>query len=452
MALLFGGLLLLVNPLSFRFMMDYCLGWYQATRWHPEAGEFFPFHLLELRADLLALFMPLLFLITLSLIAGIVIALIAKKDLSTQVLFRAGVAGSGFVFMLLLYLAQNQYFAGRFSLLRLVMVLMMGWLLLRTFYWGIIRNGRAGKILKNAGVALLGILVIFLLAEGVFLFVAKSNQNNLTLASKVWFGRYWELNEWGYRDLNTRQKLEAQQKKILLLGDSFTSGHGITDPESRFGDLLDGMLEGWRVINLGQNGSEPDDELIRLQEWEQGGDLLVLVWFVNDIHEAAASSWKSWEEYAEYPAPEEKWWRVSLNRGSYFWNYLASRYPARPAKSYREFLEEAYARQEVLEAHHQQLRAIIELAEAREIPTAVVLFPFIEDVEGSEFAIQPVREFLVADSIPVLDLRPVLLEKGPADGRVNPSDPHPNEAVHNLVAKELKEFLTNQGLLYYGPE
>ena len=449
MAILFGGLLLLLNPFTLRFGIDYFLGWYQTTQLQPERGSLFALHRLDLKEALLSLFSTPAILISLFLAAGLCILLFSKKSLRTHVGFRAGSAGIGFVFAVIYYVAQNTYFVGRFRELRLVMVLFMGWLLVQTFYWGVIQNPKAGNLLKNAASSLFGILLLCILGEGIFLFVAESNENNSTLASKVWFARYWELNEWGYRDATMREKLEAPEKKILLLGDSFTAGHGIKNPEARFSDLLDEQLKNWRVINLGKNGSEPDDELERFKEWEGGGDLLVFVWFVNDIHEAAAAAWVSWEsciphlEMAKYTE-----WTFS-----YFFNYLVTIYPgnSNAGNHYREFLEAAYSRQEVLDAHHEQLNSIIQLAKSRGMPTAVVLFPFMNDVDGSEFAIRPVREMLIKDSIPVLDLRPILMEKGPKNGSVGALDAHPNEIVHAIVAREMATFLSKEKLLYDEP-
>lgn len=427
-----GGRILLFNPLTFLGVVQLI------THYFPQEG---------LRAELISSFLPTCILLTVVLIAFLIVVMRANHSIKTAHGFRALVALSFFVVGVLVYLGQTPFFAGRFQVFRILLLLITGRWWVRAFYFGIMRNPSASTWYKNVATAVFGICALLILGEGIFHFVARSNQNNLTLASKVWFARHWELNSFGYRDAEMETKLNSKHSKILLLGDSFTSGHGIEDPKDRFGDRLDEQLTDWEVLNLGMNGSEPENELERLKAFETDAEVLLLVWFVNDIHEAAAQTWQSWTEFADYPEPRRRYWNISLVRGSYLGNYLAALRPTKPGKSYREFLETAYAREAVFAAHHLQLRAIFTEARSRNMQPAVVLFPFIEDVEGSEFALRPMRKAMEQDSIPYLDLSRMLTEKGPAEGRVNVSDPHPNEAVHALVATELAQFLQEEGLL-----
>ena len=444
MVLVLIVLFLLVNPFTFRAAVHWYVGFLQGS-------QAFSFEMLygslDLGRKLKDIFMVPLFLLSFFQVGMLVYSIVPRSDLREKPAYRPLLNGGYFVLGVVFYLGQNQFMAGRWSVVRVLILLVLGWFLLRTFYFGVIRNPGVKKLGKNLGSVALGLLMVLLVCEAGFLFVAQSNQNNRTLASKVWFARHWKLNKWGYRDAGMEEKMKSSEKKLLLLGDSFTSGHGIENPDDRFGELLDVQLEGWQVMNLGMNGSEPDNELKRLEEWKGGGDLLVLVWFVNDIHEAAAQEWQSWEEYSNAPLTYLQRCRVSPLQGSYLYSYLYWLRPPVPEKSYRTFLEEAFAKEEVVNQHRYQLNSIFNAAKSREMRVAAVLFPFMEDVEGSEFAVRPVREFLAEDSIPTLDLRPVLLEKGPEDGRVNPSDPHPNEAVQLLVAEELERFLREKKLL-----
>lgn len=379
----------------------------------------------------------------------------SKKSMRESPWLRPLINLTLFFFLGWLYLNSNYAYTGRLQWLRVLEIVVLLWFLLRAFYLGVVKQEKMAGWVKKLGMSIFGLMVLFFLLETVFLFIGQSHKNNHTLSSKVWFARHWEYNDFGYRDGEMREKMDSEQKRILLIGDSFVSGHGIKDPADRFGDIVDEGLEEAVVLNMGSNGAEPFDELYQLENWEGNGEeLMIYVWFVNDIHEAGRFNGKTWFNYQNpmtdgvMEAVEVRPPPVSFVNGSYFINYIYWMFPhTQDDVSYREFLETSFTDKEVWYYHQFSISQLLGWGENRGTNVAVVLFPFMEDVEGSEFALEPMRKYMEASNVPYLDVAPLLKEYSPEELMVNKYDPHPNERVQKIVAEALLEFIDSEELL-----
>jgi hypothetical protein len=120
--------------------------------------------------------------------------------------------------------------------------------------------------------------------------------------------------------------------RLLVLGDSFAFGEGV-DLKDRFDTLLQGMLPGLSVVNLGVMGYGPDQEFIRGRRWAQTlrrGDILLLLTYGNDFYDLArtrhAGRAKPWLEDRDGRLVEhlpEIGWLGQLRDRSYIWATLA---------------------------------------------------------------------------------------------------------------------------------
>ncbi|MFC1921398.1 hypothetical protein ACFLYQ_06725 [Chloroflexota bacterium] len=76
--------------------------------------------------------------------------------------------------------------------------------------------------------------------------------------------------------------------RILLFGDSFTAGEGVSN-EYRYGDLLESMIDTFEVYNFGLPGSGTDQQYLVYKEFAAGieHDLLLIVILVENIRRVA---------------------------------------------------------------------------------------------------------------------------------------------------------------------
>lgn len=98
------------------------------------------------------------------------------------------------------------------------------------------------------------------------------------------------VNDLGFRCDHTFS-LEKQPgiKRILLFGDSFTAGDGVSNG-NRFGDLLETEIPNLEVYNFGLPGTGTDQQYLIYKEHAQNiqHDLIILSVFVENIHRVAA--------------------------------------------------------------------------------------------------------------------------------------------------------------------
>ncbi len=371
---------------------------------------------------------------------GSILSTIVKKQ-SWSEMFQSSALYNGFSFVMAFggMLAANPIHAGRLQWLRLVLPLLVLYLLGRTFWLAVIKREQLASWKRNLATVLFVSIALLLVLEGVFMFVARSHQFDGTLASKVWFARHWELNSQGSRDV----EMEAPKpgpKKLFLMGDSFVAGHGIKDTEKRFGNLIQAEFEDdFKIYNLGANGFGTRDELLKLQLSPIKPDHVILFWYLNDIEECA---WKN----NEYQALSNH--RYSLLDGSYLFNYIWWSYPhPTEGDNYLQFLEKAFANENVISCHIEELNAFTDYCKANKIEFTLAAFPFMQEPKQKPFAQALLQRFLALQAaknnfVTYLDLSYVFANIQPDTKLVvNDFDSHPNELANQFVADQLEKYL-----------
>ena len=195
------------------------------------------------------------------------------------------------------------------------------------------------KKLKNAIKTLL-ILCISLLIAGIFcegvirLFYNKFKNYNLEMwryavelkkpmpGPKLPFhhyenksGNFYNVNittnSFGFRDHEVSPEKNDSVCRIIFLGDSFTLGWGV-DVDSTFSKVLEKRLSGQRkkyeVINtgIGNYNSIMEVELFKLKGLALKPDLVILMFFVNDVE----------------PVPQVSRMESSFIRNSYLFAFI----------------------------------------------------------------------------------------------------------------------------------
>ncbi len=92
-------------------------------------------------------------------------------------------------------------------------------------------------------------------------------------------------NSQGFRGPDRPLKLPAEQRRVVVLGDSFTWGFGVEEDETFVSQMDAGLGDGFDVVNLGVSGYSTDQELLLYRQHGRryGADVVVLVVATNDF-------------------------------------------------------------------------------------------------------------------------------------------------------------------------
>lgn len=164
-------------------------------------------------------------------------------------------------------------------------------------------------------------LLIFYLSELFFTFYPETNGKNDTYCSKTWMYYYWKLNNYGFRDIDFGTN-QPDKPAIIFVGDSYTEGHGIKDPNNRVSDLVRKRLSGFSIYNVGKNGMDINNELDLIQHIPIHPDILILQICSNDWDYLSNKLSKN---TAQSPLLFAETKSFSLSKYSVLLNYLHSK-------------------------------------------------------------------------------------------------------------------------------
>lgn len=104
-----------------------------------------------------------------------------------------------------------------------------------------------------------------------------------------------QTNSYGMRSSRPYEKQPPPGwRRILLFGDSFTDGYGVSNRE-RFSDLLENTLGQTEVLNFGLSGSGTDQQVLIFENLggDFGGDVVLFCPQVENIRRVALKYWPS---------------------------------------------------------------------------------------------------------------------------------------------------------------
>ena len=315
--------------------------------------------------------------------------------------------------------------------------------------------GAGRKLMLTSAFAVWFFIATITLAEIVFaLGVDHSEAFNASLIAKRWFSRHFDSqrNRDGFRErrlLSTR--LPEGVHRLLMLGDSFTAGHGINNIDDRFTERLERLLNSqakpsWQVYNMGEPGYEIS--MIRaleqaVLEKELAVDLVIYCYMMNDIEGYDPKTTQAIEDIGKRRQSSN--WLVSH---SYFINWMYHRwvqYSAGSSVDYFPHLVESYNGPPWNAVAH-ELDGMLGMCREKKVPFRLVIFPFMHNL-GPEYPFRKAHEKLVAwastQSVPVLDMMPVFESHQAENLTVNAFDNHPNERAHAIIAEQMAAWLAD---------
>jgi lysophospholipase L1-like esterase len=302
-------------------------------------------------------------------------------------------------------------------------------------------------VLGNVAVFLALLLVAGAAGEVYYRFIFDSTDSfGLTRASSRWFQRHFRTNNAMVRDdVDYTPSIPAGQRRITLLGDSFTVGHGVL-VEDRFANRIRREHAGeWDVQILASNGNDTGAQLKDLTNVVRAGrelDVIVLVYVLNDIADIVPE-WQA--AGARVHSAPEPW----LVRHSYFVNELfyRLRWARDPGvRNYYGFVHDAY-RGPLWREQAQRLALMAAFCEANGFRFVTVTFPFLHAL-GPDYAYSDVHRQLDALwsrlGVPHLDLLDLFAGRAPRELVIGKLDAHPNARAHALAAAAIDAFLVNE--------
>ena len=260
-----------------------------------------------------------------------------------------------------------------------------------------------------------------------------------------------QRNAQGLRDEDYPRAKPAGTRRILIIGDSVTYGYGVLDDSAPFPERLERTLNEERagaggaveILNAGIPGTLTTEwvQLFTILANSFDPDAVVLVFFLRDGTRTAAKSFFDSIRNELEARHEESW----IYRASYLVRHLRDlRDRAHFSRTYSQAIDDSYlgnAEQTAeWEIAKQNILRIRSLALAREIETAVVVFPILVELNAS-YPFARVCDTIVAfcreNDLRVLDLRPAFEGKNAPDLWVSALDQHPNAAAHAIAADAL---------------
>jgi hypothetical protein len=308
-------------------------------------------------------------------------------------------------------------------------------------YWA--ASPAKARVSQNMTLAVLAFFLTLMAVELFLkLFFAQSDTFSYTLANRNWVERYWILNSRGYRDVEWAKVDLDRKKKILVLGDSLAAGYGLENIDDRFSNLLGEKLrDDYLVMNIASPGLSTRQEIEKVKGFPYKPEILILQYYINDIRQAGEDK----NQTFELPKPSPLF--QPLVENSYAVNFLYWRtvrlQPQAWQQEYWFWLKGLYQDPEIWWLHQQELITLIDGAASEHVRLIVVIFPALNDVEGSKEITSKVANLFAERGVPVVDVALLVEGMQPEQLVVNPWDAHPNKWLHRLVADQLYEKVLN---------
>jgi hypothetical protein len=366
-----------------------------------------------------------------------------------------------FFITVLMFAVTNQYLVQKFVLgiggpalfgilyfLRVFFLLIAVFHSLKWMHFSLVKNNPEIKRPKLK-LVLFSFLIFGLLAETVFMFIPQSQGiTQFGVGTDVWtifYARH--TNEKKYRDEDLEGRINNGKKKVFFLGDSFTYGNGINDPENRFTNIVAKEIspKGCEIFNLGKGNSDTRDEFLRLMQFQYKPDVLVLQYYFNDI-EPTAHRFEKAEPKKTGPTEIFFICAVGVSQTSFFLNFVAVNLAkfTTPFQSgdFKKGMAAAYHNKTILAEHLADMQAIINYCSLHKTKLYVLLIPDMREPGFTEKDCYPaISNYLNGKGINCISIYNEIKDKSTPERVVSQVDAHANEDIQKIIAAKLTESI-----------
>ncbi|KFZ44136.1 hypothetical protein DS62_03005 [Smithella sp. SC_K08D17] len=302
------------------------------------------------------------------------------------------------------------------------------------------------KIISNAAIVLFSIFVIFILLEAIFMFIPRSHSTDYTLASRLWYAKYWKpINSLGFRD----KEPDNNNPVVLFVGDSFTAGHGLKSVDDRFSNIAGKELnkkgKKYTVINIGKPNLDSRSEYDVMRAFIYMArikpDKIILQYCGNDIEGVAMNNGLIFDGFN--PPSDMNKFLILIGSGSYLFNYLYFLSPREYlGMSYIAYLTKAYKNDDILSKHKDDLKLFMDYSRKNSIQLIVIVFPFLTDLGMSDsMYLNDIVSFFNANKISVINVSQLAKDIPVTERIVNINDTHASRKLNKIVAQEILKKL-----------
>ncbi len=265
--------------------------------------------------------------------------------------------------------------------------------------------------------------------------------------TRAWFARHDQRNSWNWRDIEYVAERTPGVGRIAFIGDSFTHGYGVANPEDRFADRVRARLAErhpgrYDVWCVGQIGANTGEEAATLAQFVENGviDHAVLCYALNDIEDLWPKATRDTDLAGGDDPPALIGRLFALD---FVWRQAA--YLGNEAgQSYFDRLASTYADTGLWSRQRARFSRVAELCRRHRVRLDVVLFPAYSHW-GPEYPFGAIHEQVAgafaAEGARVLDLRSAYEGMDGAELRVGLFDAHPNERAHAIAADAIDAAL-----------
>lgn len=297
-----------------------------------------------------------------------------------------------------------------------VIFFLVGMVLIFRYWAAIAKETTVTGQAKNLFTAALSIGLVLHVLEFVFVFIPISNHTQLSLASWTWEAYYSRnLNEHGFRDSPVAGRTENNRTSIFFVGDSYTEGFGLKNPDDRFSNMVaDKLGDGFEVFNLGKSGTTTREQFGKFKALPFQPDIIVWQYFFNDLQDVCIDNLKYFPNLDIFRNLD----RISkcLIPRSYLLNYLFFKfYPSSIYEDYIAFFKACSQDPGTQRSYFNLLAEIRNYCNTREIKLIFLIIPVPVSTEDSSEQDYYVIKYLDSLNIPAItpgsDLVNIPLEK-----------------------------------------
>jgi hypothetical protein len=300
-------------------------------------------------------------------------------------------------------------------------------------------------MLKKLSLIATSVIATLLLSEiaARFIIEPRSSGFGTGILSKKWFEEEVTYNGQGYRDSDFTLKM--RENAVIMVGDSFTEGHGVKQNENFFA-IAKARFHHKEFYNIGKNGENTFGQIKRLSdllnEFSVEPTDVVFQYFFNDIEYLGPVVFKQ-SHWLQSPG------FVSLSNHSVLFDYLYQPYLSGTASNeYSDNLFASFENESLFAKHLEDILKIYQLAKSSGATFHFLAFPNINNEkwlrDSRNSYIMKLEEFYMkhwskGDSW--IKISDIVLNVDSDLRRANKVDGHPSPEVHLQIGRILVDAI-----------
>ncbi len=305
-------------------------------------------------------------------------------------------------------------------------------------------------------VTLTTVLLIFWGAEAYLrIFYITTDGYGFTAMNYWWYQNFYYpyKNSLGYRDYEPKPDAPGLTR-IAIVGDSFTAGHGISNIDDTFPQVLEKELgDNYDVNTVAQSGWDTDAEVGYLGAYYDNikprlPQVVVLSYYLNDVDyilfRDPATNPNSVFAFQDLNTPVG-WFVLNFFVPNYIYYNIAQFTSPQKNTNFTDILIRAHLDDKVWNEQQGNLQKFYQWTIDHNAKLIILLWPQLAAIKESQPALQRVRDFFKdKPNVQIADISTVLEGKPTLDLLVNRFDSHPSIEANKLAADMLYGLISGK--------